>query len=90
MLLDEATSALDSVTEAEVHRALEQLRADTLVLMVAHRVSTLRRCDRIFVLDAGRVVESGRYDELLDGSELFRKLAAEDGDPTTQRMAARV
>lgn len=77
LLLDEATSALDSVTEAEIQDSIEPLRGSVLSLMIAHRVSTLRRCDRIFVLEAGRIVASGRYEELLERSDIFRSLAAQ-------------
>ncbi len=80
LLLDEATSALDSITEAEIHESLEPLRDHVLALMIAHRVSTLRRCDRIFVLDAGRIVAEGSYEQLMERSELFRALAAQDRD----------
>ena len=76
LLLDEATSALDSVTEGEILSTVHELRGGTLGLMIAHRVSTLRNCDRIFVLDAGRIVESGTFDELMRASERFRSLAA--------------
>ena len=78
LLLDEATSALDSITEAEVYETIESLRGRVLALMIAHRVSSLRRCDRIFVLEAGRIVESGTYEDLLADSPRFRALAAED------------
>lgn len=76
LLLDEATSALDRVTESEILSAIEELRGRTLGLMIAHRVSTLRSCDCIFVLEAGSVVESGTYDELMQASARFRALAA--------------
>jgi ABC-type multidrug transport system fused ATPase/permease subunit len=81
LFLDEATSALDSVTEAAIYDAIEAMRGESLALIVAHRVSTLRRCDRIFVLERGRIVESGTYQELLARSELFRALAAQSEQP---------
>lgn len=81
LFLDEATSALDSITEAEFHDAIDGLRGQLTALIIAHRVTTLRRCDRIFVLDAGMIVESGTYDELLERSEIFRRLAAQAEDP---------
>ncbi|MEV0649572.1 ABC transporter ATP-binding protein [Phytomonospora sp. NPDC050363] len=65
VLLDEVTSALDPVAEAAVHRGVERLMAGRTVVMVAHRLRTVRRADRIVFLDGGRVVEEGDHDELL-------------------------
>lgn len=65
LILDEATSALDSESEALVQEALERLMAGRTVLIIAHRLSTVRRCDRILVLEQGQIVESGTHEELL-------------------------
>lgn len=65
LLLDEATSALDSQTEREVQLALERTMAGRTTLVVAHRLSTIERADRIVVLEAGQIVEQGRHRELL-------------------------
>ncbi|MBW4479570.1 MAG: ABC transporter ATP-binding protein/permease [Tolypothrix brevis GSE-NOS-MK-07-07A] len=65
LILDEATSALDSESEALVQEALERLMADRTVFIIAHRLSTVRRCDRILVLERGQIVESGTHEELL-------------------------
>ncbi|MFI6817558.1 ABC transporter ATP-binding protein [Nonomuraea sp. NPDC050328] len=65
VLLDEVTSALDPVNEAAVHEGIERLMAGRTVVMVAHRIRTVRRADRIAFLDGGRVVEEGSHDELL-------------------------
>ncbi|MEV0829003.1 ABC transporter ATP-binding protein [Nonomuraea rubra] len=65
VLLDEVTSALDPVNEAAVHAGIERLMAGRTVVMVAHRLRTVRNADRIAFLDAGRVVEEGTHDELL-------------------------
>ena len=73
LLFDEATSALDNRTQAAVSRALDELQATRIV--IAHRLSTIRTADQILVLDRGRVVERGRYDELMDGDGLFAALA---------------
>src|ERR1043166_4837350 len=82
LILDEATSALDNISEREVQRALAAVKAGRTVIMVAHRLSTLRDADRILVFDEGRVIESGSYDELTrsDGpfSELVRTAEASD------------
>ncbi|MFI6927781.1 ABC transporter ATP-binding protein [Nonomuraea spiralis] len=65
VLLDEVTSALDPVNEAAVHEGIERLMAGRTVVMVAHRMRTVRRADRIVFLDDGRIVEEGSHDELL-------------------------
>lgn len=65
VLLDEVTSALDPVNEAAVHAGIERLVAGRTVVMVAHRLSTVRRADRIVFLDKGRIVEAGSHEELL-------------------------
>ncbi|CAL9333940.1 ABC transporter ATP-binding protein [Streptomyces sp. enrichment culture] len=65
VLLDEVTSALDPVNEAAVHEGIERLMAGRTVVMVAHRMRTVRRADRVAFLDGGRIVEEGSHDELL-------------------------
>ncbi|MEB3147457.1 MAG: ABC transporter ATP-binding protein, partial [Sphaerospermopsis sp.] len=65
LILDEATSALDSESEALVKEALERLMSNRTVLIIAHRLSTVRKCDRILVLEKGQIVESGNHEELL-------------------------
>jgi NHLM bacteriocin system ABC transporter ATP-binding protein len=72
VLLDEATSALDNRTQAAISRALDELDATRVV--IAHRLSTIRAADRIYVLDAGSVVQEGTYDELMAREGLFRRL----------------
>jgi len=65
LVFDEATSALDSQTEQEVVEAIERLRGERTVIIVAHRLSTVRKCDRLYMLEAGRVVKSGSYEQVL-------------------------
>lgn len=74
LLLDEATSALDTRTEADVIQALELIGRRCTTLVIAHRLSTVKRCDRIFELHDGRVVASGTYQQLQSISSTFREL----------------
>jgi ATP-binding cassette subfamily B protein len=76
LLLDEATSALDAESERMVQRALERLMTGRTVLIIAHRLATVRHADRIAVLEAGRLAAVGTHDELLTTSPLYARLAA--------------
>jgi ATP-binding cassette subfamily B protein len=76
LLLDEATSALDAESERMVQQALQRLMTHRTVLMIAHRLATVRHADRIAVLDAGRVVAIGSHGELLRSSPLYARLAS--------------
>lgn len=74
LILDEATSALDSESEARIREATDRLMRHRTTFVVAHRLSTIRSADRILVLEAGRLVQSGTYDELLAQPGLFARL----------------
>lgn len=77
LILDEATSALDNATEARIQRALDRLTVGRTTFVIAHRLSTVRHADLILVLDQGRLVEQGRFDELIRKDGLFARLAEE-------------
>ena len=75
LIFDEGTSALDNITEAELIRTLDRIRGELTIIVVAHRLSTVRKCDRIVLVTAGKIADIGGYDELLARSTEFRQLA---------------
>jgi ATP-binding cassette subfamily B protein len=75
LLLDEATSSLDAENERLVQAALERLMQNRTTIIIAHRLATVRKADRIVVLDHGRIVDIGSHEELFERDELYRRLA---------------
>ena len=76
LILDEGTSALDNETEAKFMRAVESLQGEITVISIAHRLTTVRGCDAIYVLIGGKIGESGTYDELMESKSEFFRLAS--------------
>lgn len=76
LIFDEGTSALDNVTEIEVVRAINKLRGQRTIITVAHRLSTVRDCDRVILIQDGRLADSGSFEELLERNADFRQLAS--------------
>lgn len=75
LVFDEATSALDGMTEDAVMQAVQTLSVERTMILIAHRLRTVQACDRIVMLEAGRIVADGSYTDLVTQSEAFRKLA---------------
>ena len=80
LILDEATSALDNLTEQVIMDAIHNLGGQKTIILIAHRLSTVRLCNVIFVFDQGRIIAQGSFDSLLTGNETFRRLA--EGEPS--------
>jgi subfamily B ATP-binding cassette protein MsbA len=94
LILDEATSALDTESERLVQQAIDEVMEHRAVLVIAHRLSTVRRADQIVVLEGGRIVQRGTHDELVRSEGLYRRLhelqfADEDRRPPPQNEAPR-
>ena len=75
LVLDEATSALDGVTEEHIFNSVNDIGKSKTIIMIAHRISTVRNCDVIYLLDKGRIVAQGAYEDLLATSPEFRAIA---------------
>ena len=78
LVFDEATSALDNVTELSLMEAIQGLGADLTIILIAHRLTSVRACNKIFELEGGRVIAQGTYEELMANSPGFRKMVTSD------------
>ena len=76
IILDEATSSLDPQTERLVQEAIENLPADITAVIIAHRLATIRNVDKVVVLDEGRLVSVGTWEQVLAESEIFQEMVA--------------
>ena len=83
LVFDEATSALDGVTEEGVLRNIKDLSAGVTMVMIAHRISTVKECDQIFLMDDGQIVAQGTYEELVASEARFRALEKRSADAGT-------
>ena len=76
LILDEATSALDNLTEQAVMEAVNNLGHDITIILIAHRLSTVRNCDQIFLLEQGELKAQGNFEELTRANDRFRTMAS--------------
>jgi ATP-binding cassette, subfamily B, bacterial PglK len=82
LILDEATSALDNLTEQAVMEAVHALGHEITIILIAHRLTTVRACDRIYLLEKGQLAGQGTYEDLVAGNERFRGMARAVGSST--------
>ena len=78
ILFDEATSALDNETQSKIQEAINNLKGEYTILIIAHRLSTVIDCDRIFVVDNGKIINSGSHKELLKNCDYYKNLYNKD------------
>jgi ABC-type multidrug transport system fused ATPase/permease subunit len=78
LIFDEATSALDGITEAQIMESIKLNLGEKTILMIAHRLTTLKKCDNIFLLDKGKLIAQGNYQNLMDKNQTFRRMANEE------------
>jgi HlyD family secretion protein len=76
LVFDEATSSLDGITEKTIIDAIHDFSGKKTIIMIAHRIKTVQKCDQIFLVDKGQVVDQGTYQELMKKNEKFRNMAA--------------
>ncbi len=74
LILDEATSALDNLTESHIINALENLYGKCTIIIIAHRFSTIKKCDNIIIMENGEIIGHGTYSELINNNQDFQKL----------------
>jgi len=80
LILDEATSALDGITEKHIIDSIQSISHEKTILMIAHRLTTVKECDIIYMLENGRITDSGTYDELIAHSDIFKNMSSHSKD----------
>ena len=77
LVMDEATSALDNITEKQIIKAIESLKGDHTLIMIAHRLTTVKNCDKLYFMEEGAIVQEGSYHNLVESNLKFREMALE-------------
>ena len=75
LVFDEATSSLDGITEKMIMEAIHEFSGKKTIILIAHRLKTVQKCDQIFFIDNGKVADQGTYDELIDRNEQFKNMS---------------
>ena len=75
LVFDEATSSLDGITEKMIMEAINNFIGKKTIIMIAHRLKTVQKCDQIFFIDKGQIVDEGTYQELIEKNEYFKNMA---------------
>ena len=75
--MDEATSALDSLTEKEIMQTINELKKDITIIIIAHRLSTVRECDQIYLIDDGKIIAQGNFLELVKNNDTFSSMVSQ-------------
>ena len=78
ILFDEATSALDNITQAKIQQAINNMKGEYTILIIAHRITTVKNADKIFVIEDGKIVDQGTHKELLKNSKAYQRLYSEE------------
>ncbi|HLR32576.1 MAG TPA: ABC transporter ATP-binding protein, partial [Fodinibius sp.] len=78
LVMDEATSALDNITEKQITDAIESLKGERTLIMIAHRLTTVKNCDRLYFMEDGKIIQEGTYLDLVNSNVRFREMALED------------
>lgn len=78
LVMDEATSALDNITERQITNAIESLKGERTIIMIAHRLTTVKNCDKLYFMEEGKIIQEGTYLDLVESNNRFREMALEE------------
>ena len=87
IILDEATANVDPENEAELTEAIEALTREKTIIMIAHRLKTVRRADNIFVIDSGKIAQQGTHDELMKQEGIYRTFIEDRKEAASWKIA---
>ena len=87
IILDEATANVDPENETELTKAIEELTRDKTIIMIAHRLKTVRHADQIVVVSDGKIIQKGRHDELIKQNGIYRNFVSERKEAVSWKIA---
>jgi ABC-type bacteriocin/lantibiotic exporter with double-glycine peptidase domain len=73
--MDEATSSLDNITEKQITNAIHSLKGERTLIIIAHRLTTVKNCDKLYFMEEGKIIQEGRYSDLVESNIKFREMA---------------